>query len=208
MDECKSLLPLRFLGDAIDSKKEVKYLGVVFDENMTWDEQAKRVRSKAYLALNRIKRISSLLTDETKKLLTNALVMPHINYCSNSWSTMSAANRNKFESLMHNVNRVAPLNRTFQQMAEVNKAIMMFKGIHKIAPSYLCNEVKLVSGRHQRTRFAAENNVVVPLSKTRFTDRTFINSGSLFGMIFQLKSKLQNQSSNSKIQLKNTFLTN
>ena len=72
--------PLRFLGDAIDSKKEVKCLGVVFDENMTWDEQAKRVRSKAYLALNRIKRISSLLTDETKKLLTNALVMPHINY--------------------------------------------------------------------------------------------------------------------------------
>ena len=64
-------------------------------------------------------------------------------------------------------------------MAEINKAIMMFKGIHKIAPSYLCNEVNLVSGRHQRTRFAAENNVVVPLSKTRFTDRTFINSGSL-----------------------------
>ena len=105
---------------------------------MTWDEQAKRVRSKAYLALNRIKRISSLLTDDTKKLLTNALVMPHINYCSNSWSAMSAANRNKFESLMRNVNRVVPLNKTFQQMSEINKAIMMFKGIHKIAPSYLC----------------------------------------------------------------------
>ena len=179
VEECKSVPPLRFLGDAIDSKKEVKYLGVVFDENMTWDEQAKRVRSKAYLALNRIKRISSLLTDDTKKLLTNALVMPHINYCSNSWSTMSAVNQNKFESLMRNVNRVAPLNKTFQQMAEINKAIMMFKGIHKIAPSYLCNEVNLVSGRHQRTRFAAENNVVVPLSKTRFTDPTFINSGSL-----------------------------
>ena len=145
---------------------------------MTCDEQAKRVRSKAYLVLNRIKRISSLLTDDTKKLLTNALVMPHISYYSNSWSAMSAANGNKFESLMRHVDRVSPLNKTFQQISEINKAIMMFKAIHKIAPDYLCNEVNLVSGRHQRTRFATENNVIVPLSKTRFTDRTFVNSGS------------------------------
>ena len=179
VQDCKSVPPLKFLGDVIESKTEVKYLGVVFDENMTWDQQAKRVRSKAYLALNRVKQVSSLLTEDAKKLLTNALVMPHISYCSNSWSTMSVANRNKFESLMRNVNKVAPLNKTFKQVSDINKAVMMFKGIHKIAPAYLCDQTHLVKDRHDRvTRFADQNNVVVPRSKTRFNDRTFIHSAS------------------------------
>ena len=177
--ECKSEPPLRFLGDTIESKTEVKYLGVVFDENMNWNQHAQKVRSKAYFALNRVKRVSSLLTNETKRLITNALVMPHISYCSNSWSTMSAANHNKFESLMRSINKIAPLNKTFKQVCEINKSVMMFKGVHNIAPKYLSDRATLVKDKHKRnTRFSEQNNVVVPRSKSRSTDRTFINSAS------------------------------
>ena len=177
--ECKELAPIEFQGDVLECKNCVKYLGVVFDENMNWDTHAKATRRKAYLSLHKIKTISSFLNGDTKQLLVNALVMPHITYCSNSWSTMSAVNHRRFDSLIENVSRVVPLNKTFNQITQLNKAVMIFKGIHNLAPNYLCDRINLVSRRHnRRTRFAVQNNLVVPVSRNNFTNRTFIHSST------------------------------
>ena len=179
VEECKNLVPIQFQGEKLECKEKVKYLGVIFDENFTWDSQAKEVRKKAYLGLNKIKRVSTYLDQDTKKMLVNALVMPHITYCANSWSTMSKANLSKFDSLLDNVSRLTPVNKTFNHIVEHKKAMMMFKGMNNIAPTYLCDRVKPVTERHSRvTRFARHNNVVVPLSKNSFTGRTFINSST------------------------------
>ena len=177
--ECKSLVPIQFRGDILACKDKVKYLGVIFDENLNWDAQANSARQKAYLKLSKIKSISSFLDDHTKKMLINALVMPHITYCSNSWSTMSKANLNKFESLLNNMSKIIPMNKSFDQIVEYGKTLMMFKGMRDIAPKYLCDRVKPASLRHQiRTRFARNNNVVVPFAKNSFASRTFINSST------------------------------
>ena len=79
---------------------------------------------------------------------------------------------------MRNVNKVAPLNKTLKQVSDINKDVMMFKGFHKIAPGQLYDQTHLVKDRHNRAIIADQNNVVVPCSKTRFNDRTFINSAS------------------------------
>ena len=179
VQECKEQSVIRFQGDVIEQKSKVKYLGVTFDENMSWDEQAKLVRQKSYLSLNKIKRVSPFLNNETKKLLINALVMPHITYCSNSWSTMSKTHHNNFESLMRNINKVVPsFDKTFQQVSSQSKAMMVFKGINKIAPEYLSKRLELVKNRHERTRFAVDHNLTVHRSVNKFTDRTFINSST------------------------------
>ena len=177
--ECKNLVPIKFQGDTLACKEKVKYLGVIFDENLNWDSQAKNARKKAYLSLNKIKRISSCLDLDTKKMLVNALVMPHVTYCSSSWSSMSKANHKKFDSLIGNISRLVPINKTFEQIVQHNKTMLMFKGMRNIAPTYLCNRVKPVDQRHQRvTRFALQGNVVVPISKNSFASRTFINSST------------------------------
>ena len=177
LKECKNLVPIKFQGDTLECKTSVKYLGVIFDENLNWEAQANNARKKAYLSLSKIKKISNCLNENTKKMLLNALVMPHITYCSNSWSTMSKANHKKFDSLMDNISKVTPLDKTFDQVIEYNKTLMMFKGMHDIAPSYLCSRVKPANQRHaRRTRSAAQNNMVVPLAKNNFAKRTFINS--------------------------------
>ena len=49
-------------------------MGVIFEEDMSWNKQ-----------VNEIRKISPLLNEDCKKLLLNALVLPHIN-CS-SWNT-------------------------------------------------------------------------------------------------------------------------
>ena len=57
---------------------------------------------------------------------------------------MSASNNKKFESLMKNIDKIHPMNRTFKQISDFNKSIMTFKGINNIAPDYLCSKFKLV----------------------------------------------------------------
>ena len=179
VQECKDQSVIRFQGDIIEQKTKVKYLGVTFDENMNWDEHAKGVRQKAYLSLNKIKRVSYFLNEDTKKLLVNALVMPHISYCSNSWSTMSKINHNHFESLMRNINKVVPsFEKTFEQISLQNKAMMVFKGVNKIAPDYLSKRLELVKDRHDLTRFAADYNLTVRRSVNKFTDRSFLISST------------------------------
>ena len=146
---------------------------------MSWNEQVKSVRKKAYLSMHKIKKISNLINRDTKKLLLNALVMSYINYCCSSWSSMSASNHKKFENLMRNIDKIQPMNRTFKQITTFNKSIMTFKGISNIAPDYLCNKFNLVRQRHNRiTRSAVQNNLTVPLATNTFANRTFIGSST------------------------------
>ena len=86
---------------------------------------------------------------------------------------MSKANHHKFVSLIDKVTRLAPINKTFDQIVEHNKALMMFKGMHDIAPTYLCNRVYPANKRHERkTRFPQRNNIVVPFSKNSLAVRS------------------------------------
>ena len=179
VNECKTLFPLSFQNKALECKEKVKYLGVTFEESMSWNEQVKSVRKKAYHSIHKIQRISNLLDVHTKKLLLNALVMPHINYCCSSWSSMSASNNKKIESLMKNIDKIHPMNRTFKQVSNFNKSIMTFKGINNIAPDYLCSKFKLVRQCHNRvTRFSVQNNLTVPLASNSFKNKTFISTST------------------------------
>ena len=66
VSECKNMPPLSFQNCPIEPKSHVKYLGVIFDEGLTWEKHAALVRQKAYLGLNKIKRVSSTSTSGKK----------------------------------------------------------------------------------------------------------------------------------------------
>ena len=68
-------------GECIRSKHEVKYLGVVVDEDLKWKKHVQEVRKKCLIGLSQMRRISQFLPVHTRKSLYNALVLPHIDYC-------------------------------------------------------------------------------------------------------------------------------
>ena len=179
VEQCKNETAISFQNEVLESKDKVKYLGVIFEEDMSWDKQVNEIRKKAYFSLHKVRKISPLLNEDCKKLLLNALVFPHLNYCCSSWSTMSAANTKKFESLIKSIDKIHPMNKTFQKMKTYNKLLMAFKGINNIAPSYLCEKFNLVNQRHNRnTRSSIQNNLTVPLKSNTFANRTFLNSST------------------------------
>ena len=71
------------MGDEkIVRSKAVKCLGVVIDDELNWKEQVKNVRRKCFTGLSKIRRLRNVLPSTTKKQLYNALVLPHMDYCS------------------------------------------------------------------------------------------------------------------------------
>ena len=105
IEQCKSLPPVKFQDSEIECKDHVKYLRVYFDEKMSWEKQANHVRSKAYQSLNKIRKIAHIIDGNTKTLLLNALVYPHLNYCVNSWSKVPVSVTKKFDSLTRDINQ-------------------------------------------------------------------------------------------------------
>ena len=48
---------LKLNGSKIERVEKTKYLGIIIDENLNWDEQFKRVRSKINTGLMSLKRL-------------------------------------------------------------------------------------------------------------------------------------------------------
>ena len=182
--ECKELPPLSFQEAEISAKSNVKYLGVVFDEGMTWEKHADAVRQKAYLGLNKIKRVSSTLNNDTRRLLVNALVLPHLSYCVNTWSNTSSYVRKRFESLSRQINQVSQTNKSFEKLTNYSTALMTFKSVNKISPPYLSKRFILCGNRNEEgelegvnTRAARENKLRVQKTRNKYDSKMFLHNG-------------------------------
>ena len=130
--ECRDLPHLRFQNCPIEPKSSIKYLGVTFDEGLTWEKHASDVRKKACLALNKIKRVSSTLNNDTKRLLINALVYPHLGYCVNTWSNTLSHVLKRFDSLTREIDCITPMNKSFGNLVQYSNSVMTFKVCHHL----------------------------------------------------------------------------
>ena len=60
----------------------MKCLGVMLDDGLSWREQVQLVRKRCFIGLAKLRRLKNVLPSRTKKQLYNALVLPHLDYCS------------------------------------------------------------------------------------------------------------------------------
>jgi len=142
------------------------------------------VRQKAYLGLNKIKRASSTLNDNTKRLLINALVYPHLGYCVNTWSNTLSHVRRQFESMSRQIDRVTPMNKPFNKVANYSTALMTFKAIQKICPPYLSKRFILCgnggdpNAQGVNTRAGTEKKIRKQRTRNKFDSKTFLHNAT------------------------------
>ena len=125
----------------ISRTEKFKYLGVCFDSILSWKEHITITASKLKNKLNRIERALPYLMSDTTKLLINTLILPHIDYYSEVWSSASNSCLNKIASI-HNrsvqmLNGVGDDYCNLNARLEKNMLKMTFKIINKINPVYL-----------------------------------------------------------------------
>ena len=127
---------VNYLSIPLERKTTVKYLGVYFDKQMQWEKHIKAVKTKVHFKLSKIKSIASYLTKETKKLLINALVMPHFHYCSPAWSSATQGRLSKLNKKLQSAKRFLGNESDFslQDLIDKNDSILIFKAMNHIAP--------------------------------------------------------------------------
>ena len=160
-------------GNEVKRVSEVRYLGVMLDENFNGKVQAVSVIKKVAARLGFLWRSASLLDFNSRRMLCMSLVQPCLDYCIVSWYVgLSSKLRGKLDVLLRKMVRFVygwgPRTHvgtgTLRELGwlQVADRARYFALVHAfrirkgLAPSYLCKGFVQVSGVHgHQTRGSA-----------------------------------------------------
>lgn len=182
-------ISLTYNSDVIDRVDSYKYLGVMFDPCLTWCNHINKISSSVSKRIGLIRRIKFFLPNSTLRMLANALIMPHFDYCSSVWSNCNARSSDSLQILHNRLARVllsADIRTSVNKMMgdldwvklsqrwDYQLLVQIFKCLKQIAPMYISKHFVFTSSLHSKcTRSQTQNTLVVPAWNTISGKRTF-----------------------------------
>ena len=138
-------------GSCLKRVKVAKCLGVMIYEELRWMEHGEKVIKTAQRNISVIKRAKSYDPTRSLKLLYNAIVLPYFDYCSSVWSERFQRQTIKLQQVKKRAARVVlgegfevSSNDMFSRLGwmpfqtpfQFGRAVMMYKSMHDMAPTY------------------------------------------------------------------------
>ena len=141
--------------------------------------QVNNVMRKIFGKLALLRRLKVFLDPSTLNTIYKALVQPHFDYCSVAWYGRYSDDMHKLDVLQKRcarvilgVNSFTPSNEMFHELKwqklfnrrNYFTALMVFKCLNGLAPSYLQSKFSYVRDHHERdTRQSAAGLLALPL---------------------------------------------
>ena len=131
--------------DKIDRVESMKYLGVILDDHLSFDEHIKYIINKSSKKLGVLQRSREFLNKSTKILLYKSLVLPHLDYCDIVYMCIKEENLHKLQKIQNCACRiilkadkyasVKSLHQELQlpylqQRRQIHLAMECFTGVH------------------------------------------------------------------------------
>ena len=179
-------------GELIERVHNFKYLGVIFDENLTWDNHIEYVHSKASSRLYLFKRLRHHLDKDQAMIVFSALVQSVMDYADTVWSSCSAKSQNLLQKLqnkglrsIHNIPdslaRFHSISDLLHQtgwtdLATRRKArlcVLTYKTISGDLPSYMSEMILPATTPAYCTRSTLRRSLHVPRTLNRTGDLAF-----------------------------------
>ena len=85
---------------------KVKILGIIVDQHLTWEGHVSLVVRRCYATLRGMSKLARRLSNDVKKFLIEALVLPHIMYCITVWGGCGAVQRKRLQKVLNHCARV------------------------------------------------------------------------------------------------------
>ena len=132
-----------------------KSLGVTIDNKLDWRSHIDKLTKKVASGTGAIKRIRHLVPQATLLLIYQALIQPHFDYFNFVWGNCGITLQNKVQKLQNraarvltNLNYDADAGHLFELLRwknpasqpQIQRAIMVYKSPHGLAPDYLCSK--------------------------------------------------------------------
>ena len=152
----------------------------------------RRVIKEVSSGIVAIKRVRHLVPQATLQLIYQALIRPHFNYCNTVWRNCEITLRNKLQKLQNRPARVLTFSdyledagylfellewKNLARQLEIEKATMVYKFLHGLAPEYLCSRFAIRETAYNLRD--SENKLCIPLPRTNYYNNSFSYSGAI-----------------------------
>jgi len=149
-----SLPPITLGGVSLEYSRRVRNLGIILNENLTWDDHVAVVSRRVFGVIHKLYRCGKYFSTDTRKTLARALVLPHfeygnIIYCNLSFNLRKLLHRaqNSAVRFVYKVgkrDRLTPLYRKLgwlklDEVRELRLMVFFYKILfHTKSPPYIC----------------------------------------------------------------------
>jgi hypothetical protein len=182
-------------GHTLKQVHSTKLLGIFIDSNLTWEDHYNYVCKKISQKIGLLKRIRDYMDTKTLKMLTNAIILPHMDYACAIWGRCPNVYNNvrRIEKLQKRAARVIlnckirdidsrslfkKLNwMPFEDRVTYRRAVLMFKIMNNLAPKYLQNYIP-VSSHSRNTRSAEAGMLRTERAELVYYTRSFVYESS------------------------------
>ena len=188
-DNIPLLLPTLTINNiSIKRSNQIKFLGIVIDENITWNDQIDIVKRKVSKCIGVLYKAKFILDQKCLKHIYFSFIYSYINYGNIAWASTNQSKLKKIYNKQKHASRIIynkdkfthakPLMKSLNalnvyQINIFQTLILMFKSQHRLSPTVFQNMFKKIEHKYP-TNFA-NNNFKIPnlnLKSTRFAIST------------------------------------
>ena len=181
------LKDIKLNGEIIEREHEVKNLGVMFDETMSWARHVNLSVAKSYGKLKNVWRFSKFLSQKSKLSICEAYILSNFNYCDLILQNLTKLLQDKIQKSQNRCIRFIYGLRKYDHISHTrisNKILsmknrrllhsltMMFRIKNGHAPSYLSERITRHTDIHDhntRNRY----NIVAPFARSNMRAMSF-----------------------------------
>lgn len=181
---------LNINGDIIDFVSEIKYLGVYLDPQLSFSNHIEYMCKKIGKKLGFFNRVASCLSQWTRMLVYNTIILPHFTYacsllisCTKEDIQRLQVQQNKAMRILLRCNRYTPISimlgtlewLNIEQSVRMANLVLIYKIEHNLQPEYLTSYLEKRSNCHaHNVRSNQHYNIskvkTTSLQKTLFYD--------------------------------------
>ena len=165
----------------LDQVSVTRYLGVMIDSHLTWDDHTNLVLNRTRTKLASIGRLKPLPLN-LLSLIYKLFVLPIIDYCDIIWHSSNSKKAKQLERLrtkatygpIPDVKKTRGLSiyKSLQERRKYHTLIAAYKVIHQTTPSYLHHSLRYASEVTQRTSRNV-HRLFVPYIRTNYGKNSF-----------------------------------
>ena len=147
--------PQFFIGDSqVENVERTKYLGVIIDRSLSWEEHINILRTKVSRAIGYLKYARKFLPQNTLSKMYRGIVEPHFRYCCSVWGCCGATKLQTLQKLQNRAARIVTKSKfntramalihnlnwpTISEIFRSETATNMYKSLNGLVPEYLSN---------------------------------------------------------------------